>query len=104
MLISILLQAISSDQYLKNRVPQKETELEKALKEAYTHVEKAPKKPSWHDSLGAGENSLEAKLIEGFSPEVKTFILKWAWIASLIMLVMGYLLIFFILFPEKRPF
>lgn len=88
----------------RNSQKQKETELEKALKEAYAPKEKASKKRSWHDSLGPGENSLEAKLVEGFSPEVKTFILKWAWILSMIMLVMGYLLIFFILFPDKRPF
>lgn len=85
------------------RDKQKETELERILKAAYT-PEEEQKKAGWWQRFAPGDDSPEASLTEGFSPEVKAFILKWAWIVSLIMLALGYILIFFILFPEKRPF
>jgi hypothetical protein len=81
----------------------RETELERVLKEALTLSEEERKKRYWWRSLGK-DDSLEAKLAAFFPPSARVAILKWAWIISLLMLVMGYIIIFFKLFPEKRPF
>ncbi len=82
----------------------RETELERVLKEALTLDEKERKKRYWWRWSGPKDDSLEAKLTAFLSPNARIAILKWAWIISLLMLVMGYIIIFFKLFPEKRPF
>ncbi|MEM2934259.1 MAG: hypothetical protein QXL78_04960 [Methanocellales archaeon] len=79
----------------------RETELERVLKEALTLSEEERKKRYWWQVPRA--DTFEAKLAAFFTPSARVAMLKWAWILSLLMLVMGYIIIFFKLFPEKCP-